>query len=119
MPAFGSYLGIVPDDFYQPLLHGPYQFFSQIGCKTLGSEGGWQIGDESMNGTQRTGQTIVWDGDAGRGPIVVTSKDRSAEGRGNLYLASSAALAALSIGFMPVAADEGRKWWGRRRPRRS
>jgi hypothetical protein len=88
-------------------------------CKKFEVSDDSRIGDVNLTPTNSDPGLMVWDGAAGVPAVTVVTTERNAGGLGNLLLASAGALAALSIGFVPVAYEEWGRWRRYRKSLRS
>ena len=106
--TFDSYFGLDLGRTYAPLRQG--------GCKLLLPNSDWKVDSVTQDPTKTTKDGwLNWRGDDSSHPTVVVSKDRDAGGFSNGLLALAGVLAGLGVGFMPVAYDAWREWYGYRR----
>lgn len=108
LPTFYSYKPDSSWDYRGLALNGKFGGIQEVGCKGLRLNEEWEVGDLSENTTLTAARELIWaDGNAS---MAVVSKERGAEGIGNILLATAGALAALGIGFIPVAYEAWRQW---------
>jgi hypothetical protein len=91
-------------------LRGTYATALQIVCKELELNPTTKLGDVSSVPTAADTTRLTWNSEFADKHVSVVTADRSAGAWGNLLIATAGLLAAISIGFMPVAYDARRRW---------
>jgi hypothetical protein len=123
LPGFGG--GDANEHHFVRSHDGEFKLDSNYGsvphksCKQLTLWRDRKVGDTDVPPTRTDWDRLIWDGASGDGQVTAITVERNAEGLGNLLLASAAALAALSIGFIPVAYEEYGRWRQYRKSLRS
>jgi hypothetical protein len=99
------------DSFEDLRLDGRFRSLDQEACKSYTPDPDWKLGDVSVASSSTTPRgDLIWKGDLGSTDVTLVSARRDAGALGNILLAAVGALAALSIGFMPVTYDSWRRW---------
>jgi hypothetical protein len=97
-------------------LDGYYNFNPSYGCEQLGYSDDWKATNVTSGARSAEGE-LEWDSTKGLASASAVLQDRNAEAKGNALIATAAIVAAIAVGFLPIA-YEAHYVWRRQRRRR-
>jgi hypothetical protein len=97
-------------------LDGYYNFNRNYGCEQLGFSDDWKATNVS-SGARSADDELEWDSTQGLASASAVLQDRNAEAKGNAWIATAAIVAAVAVGFLPIAYEANRVWRRHRRRR--